>query len=417
MEKVNGFIDHIKERFSSPLFYSFIISWVFCNWEIVIALLWYDPPATAQGHLSLINYIDSKANNCNSILYPLGLAMLYTFAGPILRNLISAFQAWNGKWGEAWNLKILKGSKVPIDKYLSFKHEYERRSAVLEKAITSETATQEQLQQTETALLEARNDQNQLKRELSEAKAFITNSNNVNILNGRWIRTRKNQQGTRTENIEIYGSQVYVYEGNARDERYRINDFFYDSNSKLCVFTLFHVGKDRSGFYAYDRLIHRHKGFSGTEYDNSFQYDIAYSRDDEFEDDLIEDDDENQEIADRDYWIRRASVETVDVVDQTFKLIDQIKPGYKLKYNKYYIGLAKGSEVNNFIVFRPKKDYTRFEVKIAKSQSIDELISKSNVQTMPYKSQSGRYRLKLHPGEIEVHEKLIRRLIAEAEID
>jgi hypothetical protein len=49
------------------------------------------------------------------------------------------------------------------------------------------------------------------------------------------------------------------------------------------------------------------------------------------------------EPTDRNYWLKRASKETVELTDNLFETIKKIDPTLELKYNKFYIGLSKNA--------------------------------------------------------------------------
>src|SRR5947209_6176438 len=72
---------------------------------------------------------------------------------------------------------------------------------------------------------------------------------------------------------------------------------------------------------------------------------------------LVEEEEEVKEITDRSYWEKRASRATLEMLDSLMKSIQAIDPGLSLQYNKFYIGMAKNGQTNNFVVFRPKKDW------------------------------------------------------------
>lgn len=67
----------------------------------------------------------------------------------------------------------------------------------------------------------------------------------------------------------------------------------------------------------------------------------------------------------RDYWNKRATKKTVDVVDDLLEILNSnLDSPQQLNYNKHYIGLNDGVKSRNFIYFRPKKQFTHiyFEV-------------------------------------------------------
>jgi len=65
-------------------------------------------------------------------------------------------------------------------------------------------------------------------------------------------------------------------------------------------------------------------------------------------------DEEIKEVTDRNYWEKRGTAKTVALADELVSLISSFTTGYELKYNKFYIGLAKEGHPNNFAIFRPK---------------------------------------------------------------
>src|SRR5690606_33256638 len=96
-------------------------------------------------------------------------------------------------------------------------------------------------------------------------------------------------------------------------------------------------------------------------------------------------------------------------------IINSFKTGYELKYNKFYIGLARDGQPNNFAVFRPKKNYMRLELKLPKSDEIDQLIETNDIDEMGYDSRWGNYRILLNKGEITKKTEVIKGLIEKAE--
>ena len=59
---------------------------------------------------------------------------------------------------------------------------------------------------------------------------------------------------------------------------------------------------------------------------------------------LVDEDEEVQEVTNRDYWEHRGTKETVAMADQILDMIRKFDPQLELKYNKFYIGLAKNDQ-------------------------------------------------------------------------
>lgn len=129
---------------------------------------------------------------------------------------------------------------------------------------------------------------------------------------------------------------------------------------------------------------------------------------------LVDEDEEIQEVTDRNYWLTRATDATVKMADQMLEIINKIQSGYTLKYNKYYIGLAKDNRPDNFAIFRPKKNYMLLEIRLPKSSEIDDIIEASGIEEMGYDNAWGKYRLRLSKGDIQKYETVLTDLLTKA---
>ena len=128
----------------------------------------------------------------------------------------------------------------------------------------------------------------------------------------------------------------------------------------------------------------------------------------------VDDDEEGQEPTDRAYWENRGSKKTLALVDKLYEIAKTHDSALELKYNKFYIGLAKDSVPNNFVIFRPKKGFLRIEPRLKNSPETQERLESAGLVVMDYDSRWGRYRIKLQPGDIEKHEGILTEVIAEA---
>src|SRR5437773_5279587 len=90
---------------------------------------------------------------------------------------------------------------------------------------------------------------------------------------------------------------------------------------------------------------------------------------------LVDEDEEVQEVTNRDYWEHRGTKETVAMADQILDYDPQIE----LKYNKFYIGLAKNDQPNNFVTLRPKKNNLRLEVRLPRTDELDTKLENSTL--------------------------------------
>ncbi len=130
----------------------------------------------------------------------------------------------------------------------------------------------------------------------------------------------------------------------------------------------------------------------------------------EFRSDLTEEE-EVKEVTDRSYWEKRGTLKTVALADELLKLIKEFDNGYELKYNKFYIGLAKNGQPDNFVVFRPKKTNTTMELKLEQSEEVDELIEGAGLDLMEYNNRWGRYRIRVSDKDLIKSKELITKLL------
>jgi hypothetical protein len=129
---------------------------------------------------------------------------------------------------------------------------------------------------------------------------------------------------------------------------------------------------------------------------------------------LVDEDEAGQEPTDRTYWEARGSKKTVALADQMLALAHLHDPDLELKYNKFYIGLAKNGQPCNFVVFRPKKGFIRFEPRLKNLPETQESLESAGLDVMDYDSRWGRYRIRLQPGDVEKHKGILTTVIADA---
>lgn len=129
---------------------------------------------------------------------------------------------------------------------------------------------------------------------------------------------------------------------------------------------------------------------------------------------LVDEDEEIQEVTDRNYWIQKGTIDTVKLADELLSIIKTFDNEVEFKYNKFYIGLSKNEQANNFVVFRPKKNHVRMEVRLPKSEEIENRLNDSGLDMMDYDKQWGRYRIRLTKKEIKDNLEFITELLEQA---
>lgn len=129
---------------------------------------------------------------------------------------------------------------------------------------------------------------------------------------------------------------------------------------------------------------------------------------------LVDEDEEVHEATDRMYWESRGTKATVAMADELLEVIRTLNPKLELKYNKFYIGLAKEGQPNNFVIFRPQKNAIRIEPRLQKTDAMEQRIEAAGLDVMDYDNKWGRYRIRLGKGEVKKHVDVLRELFEAA---
>jgi hypothetical protein len=231
MEKISDLWKSIKERVTNPLFSSFVIAWIFCNWKIPIALFWYDPvQIKAEGFSSIYKFIYYNTNCWDSLWLPILLAGAYTFFMPFGRLLVSVVKSVATTWTYRLNLGITKESSIPMRKFLNYKAEYDKRTAVLEKIIEDESNTNERYQEEQTKRIQAEAKNLEIVHQLVEANKHLDALSDISIIQGTWKCEKTSPETKETYYYLFQENAVYIQsEGNQQKHVYNIDKFIYDS--------------------------------------------------------------------------------------------------------------------------------------------------------------------------------------------
>ena len=129
---------------------------------------------------------------------------------------------------------------------------------------------------------------------------------------------------------------------------------------------------------------------------------------------LVDEDEEVHETTDRSWWEKRGSKKTLALTDELLELVRKLDQTLELKYNKFYIGLARNGQPDNFVIFRPKKNWVSVEPRLKRSEETQERLEVAGCDVMDYDERWGRYRIRLAPEDISKHAELLSALLGEA---
>jgi len=104
----------------------------------------------------------------------------------------------------------------------------------------------------------------------------------------------------------------------------------------------------------------------------------------------------------------------VAVADQVLTLVNEIAPGMALKYNKQYVGLTREGIADNFVQFRPRREYAIVQFRIPRGDEVTALINDSGADNLEYNKRRGRYQLRMTTKDVGAHRDLLLDLIRRA---
>jgi len=129
---------------------------------------------------------------------------------------------------------------------------------------------------------------------------------------------------------------------------------------------------------------------------------------------LEEEDEAESAVADRAYWEDRGTKATLGMADALLRQLKQLDPALEMKYNKFYIGLARDGEPDNFVLFKPRKHVLLVEIRLTQSPEVDEKIESAGLDTLSYLKRWGKYRLSLQADDLPKYAPLLDELFRRA---
>lgn len=127
----------------------------------------------------------------------------------------------------------------------------------------------------------------------------------------------------------------------------------------------------------------------------------------------LEDEESNVEPTDRNYWENRSNKKIMEALDNLLEIVHTAAPEYQLNYNKHYVGLSKDGVSNNFVYFKPKKQYIRLFAKLQQTEDINTELENASFE-WKYDVKYAQYNLNLTPEDIKKNKEVISKIIGMA---
>jgi hypothetical protein len=122
-------------------------------------------------------------------------------------------------------------------------------------------------------------------------------------------------------------------------------------------------------------------------------------------------DEDVREIKDRPYWEER-SPEYLRLADDLLNRAKKHDAEFELKYNKYYIALAKHGGFFNLCTINPRKKFTFVRVVTPPSEDLDGMLDESGFEYQ--KLRGNRYQVKLTTEQFRTNTDILEQLLKSA---
>ncbi|WP_416865245.1 MAG: hypothetical protein ACMVP2_22805 [Imperialibacter sp.] len=247
MESLSDFFKHLGERFKSPLIFSFILSWAVANWQISLALFYWQSDFS-----SLVAFISECASWWYSFGLPFLVSLFYTFLFPWIKAFIKIRDTDAESYGYSKSLERSKQKSPVMDEYLSKMEKLDDTTGKLELKIEqykkvetdlqiSKTSNENLQLQIKTMDLKIKSIDKELADTKSRHKEEITNlidrAFNLKALSGSWSQHLTEGKVTSTNSIRIQGANFFV--GETTTPAATIQLFSNNLNTNEISFVLF----------------------------------------------------------------------------------------------------------------------------------------------------------------------------------
>lgn len=127
------------------------------------------------------------------------------------------------------------------------------------------------------------------------------------------------------------------------------------------------------------------------------------------------DEDEEREVqqtsTNRDFWIKRASNETVLLADKFLEIINETEECYQFIYTKSNVRISQNGQLVPFIRLRiRKRNHFVLVLLTTKSENIDSLIENNDLDDMGYNVKLSRYRIRISNEDLLTKRDVLKEL-------
>jgi len=120
------------------------------------------------------------------------------------------------------------------------------------------------------------------------------------------------------------------------------------------------------------------------------------------------------DIMDRAYWDENSSKESLWVIDECIKIINQFNQNINLNYTQSYIGLTQNGKTQNFAIFTPKQRFVRVGISVLNGEGWQRVLEDSGFKVLSIGKRSGRIRFRISREQIFSCSSILKDLFFES---
>jgi hypothetical protein len=129
---------------------------------------------------------------------------------------------------------------------------------------------------------------------------------------------------------------------------------------------------------------------------------------------LIEDDEiDNEKLqTTKDYWVKKASPETVKIAEKFLEIFNEVDPGHDLSYLKTSVALSKkGIAIHYFFLRIRKKNHIVLVIKMIRDPEFDSYLDNTDLDQMEYNVRASRYRIRISMDDVTKRKETVKGLL------
>lgn len=230
-------LDSVKERLASPVFGTFIFTFLIWNWKIPVGLFLPIQQIKELGYKSYFELIEKNA----SLFFPIIFTLFYVTAYPWIRNYLTAWNNLSEKSSDNWWLERAKQKNIsiPFNKYFTLREEHDLNLSKLKDLVSKEESTKN-----ENIVL-----QKLLKEKETEIKKYNFNSS-ISFLQGTWeIKHFLDDFGDYAWRFRFFNNYIYRLTDKDETRVATVKQIAYSSNEAIIL--IIQSDLDRNKYWIY----------------------------------------------------------------------------------------------------------------------------------------------------------------------